>query len=67
MDVSDGNTMMIEFEDHSEQNQKALLEYLGRLEPNSSRLTCPYCGAVNLFPWGPERDGIYLLEVRAGC
>jgi hypothetical protein len=46
--------MMIEFEDHSEESQRRLLECLDREETNSSRLTCPYCGAVNLFPWVPN-------------
>jgi uncharacterized protein (DUF983 family) len=45
---------MIEFEDHSEENQKALLEYLDREEAASSRQMCPYCGAINLFPWVPR-------------
>jgi ribosomal protein L37AE/L43A len=45
---------MIEFEDHSEANQRALLAYLDREERTSSRQTCPHCGAVNLFPWVPN-------------
>jgi ribosomal protein L37AE/L43A len=45
---------MIEFEDHTEENQKALLEYLEHEELASSHQTCPYCGAVNLFPWVPR-------------
>jgi hypothetical protein len=44
---------MIEFEDRSEKNQRALLEYLECEEQTSSRLTCPRCGAVNLFPGVP--------------
>jgi hypothetical protein len=46
--------MMIEFEDRSPENQQDLLAYLDREEQTSSRLTCPHCGAVNLFPWVPN-------------
>jgi hypothetical protein len=42
--------MMIEFEDRSQENQRNLLAYLDREEQTSSRLTCPYFGAINLFP-----------------
>jgi DNA-directed RNA polymerase subunit RPC12/RpoP len=45
---------MIDFEDHSERNQRALLEYLALEEQTSAKLTCPYCSAVNLFPGVPN-------------
>jgi DNA-directed RNA polymerase subunit RPC12/RpoP len=42
---------MIEFEDHGEEDQMRLVEYLDREEQASSRLICPRCGAPNLIPW----------------
>jgi ribosomal protein L40E len=46
--------MMIEFEDRSEANQRALLAYLDREEATAAQLVCLHCGAVNLFPGLPS-------------
>jgi hypothetical protein len=46
--------MVIEFEDHSQENGRALLEYLDREAQTSSRQVCPYCSAVTLFPGVPN-------------
>ena len=59
--------MMIEFEDHSDENQKALLEYLDREEQASSSPYVPVLRRDQSVSVGHEDGGIHLPEMRAGC